>query len=159
MHHETRGLFGLRAGRDRFGGVRDKRSVVSFLWSISRGRILERIGHRNVIATNIATGVWIAMRRKFEICLVLAVALGTWSGKARALAASDKEAIRSLSNQAAGEFDQGRYDSALSKFQRAYGIAKVPKERLNGFHVLRQFLFSLRLQHQGTPTPHHAGSA
>jgi hypothetical protein len=40
---------------------------------------------------------------------------------------SNKEAIRSLSNQAAADFQQGRYESARDKFSRAFRIAEVPK--------------------------------
>jgi hypothetical protein len=44
-----------------------------------------------------------------------------------------------------------RHDTSRA-FQRPveFGIAKVPQGRLNGGHVLHQFLFSLCFQHQGT---------
>ncbi|HET9929968.1 MAG TPA: tetratricopeptide repeat protein [Polyangiaceae bacterium] len=51
--------------------------------------------------------------------------LGT--APALALSDSDKEAIRVLSNQAAADFDQGRYEAARDKFERAYALASVPK--------------------------------
>ena len=50
-----------------------------------------------------------------------------FASHAFALSDSDKEAVRSLSNDAALDFEQLRYASARDKFTRAYGIAKVPK--------------------------------
>ena len=40
--------------------------------------------------------------------------------------AGNKEAVRQLSNEADGDFEAGRYQQALEKFQRAYESAKVP---------------------------------
>ena len=59
--------------------------------------------------------------------LLLFIALSLRCGGALAMPAADKESIRSLSNQAAQDYDEGRYEAALDKFQRAYTIAKVPK--------------------------------
>jgi hypothetical protein len=59
--------------------------------------------------------------------LVLALAVAAWSRPAHALDDSDKEAIRSLSNQAAADFERRNYEAAREKFHRAYEIAKVPK--------------------------------
>ena len=66
------------------------------------------------------------MMRRWGLSLVLAVTLGSWCGTVHALSASDKEALRQLSDDAATEYDEGLYGSALEKFQRAYSIAKVP---------------------------------
>jgi hypothetical protein len=44
-----------------------------------------------------------------------------------ALNDGDKEAVRQLANDAAAEYDKGRYESARTKFLRAYAIAKVPR--------------------------------
>ncbi|MGC4068548.1 MAG: tetratricopeptide repeat protein [Polyangiaceae bacterium] len=59
--------------------------------------------------------------------ITMVVAMGTVSGRAWALTDSDKEAIRALSNEAAADFDAGRYDLAREKFARAYALAKVPR--------------------------------
>jgi hypothetical protein len=59
--------------------------------------------------------------------LVSALALAAWSHPALAVDDSDKEAIRSLSNQGAADFEQRRYEAARDKFVRAYEIARVPK--------------------------------
>ena len=67
------------------------------------------------------------MTTQLRFGLILAVALAAWSNPARALDDSDKEAIRVLSNEAAADFDQRRYDAAREKFLRAYRIAQVPK--------------------------------
>jgi hypothetical protein len=58
---------------------------------------------------------------------ILAAILAAWPHPAGAVDDSDKEAIRSLSNQAAADFDQHRYEAARDKFLRAYGLAQVPK--------------------------------
>jgi hypothetical protein len=47
--------------------------------------------------------------------------------RAWALSDSDKEAVRALSNEAAAEFEAGKYASAKEKFARAYALAKVPR--------------------------------
>jgi hypothetical protein len=44
-----------------------------------------------------------------------------------ALNDGDKEAVRQLANDAAAEYDKGRYESARTKFLRAFAIAKVPR--------------------------------
>jgi hypothetical protein len=44
-----------------------------------------------------------------------------------ALNDSDKEAIRGLSNDAASDYNSGKFDAARDKFGRAYALAKVPK--------------------------------
>ena len=67
------------------------------------------------------------MTNQLRFGLVLAFAFATWANLAQALDDSDKEAIRSLSNQAADDFEQGRYEAAKDKFSRAYRIAEVPK--------------------------------
>lgn len=67
------------------------------------------------------------MTNQLRFGLVLAFALGTWANLAHALDDSDKEAIRALSNQAADDFEQGRYEAAKDKFSRAYRLAEVPK--------------------------------
>ncbi len=67
------------------------------------------------------------MTSKYQFGLFLAVALAAWPHPARAMDDSNKEAIRSLSNQAAADFQQGQYEAAREKFSRAYEIAKVPK--------------------------------
>jgi hypothetical protein len=41
--------------------------------------------------------------------------------------ASNKEAIRLLANDAARDFEAGRYEAALDKFQRAFETARVPR--------------------------------
>ncbi len=54
-------------------------------------------------------------------------ALGTCVNPAWALGDSDKEAVRTLSNEAAAEFKQEHFDVSLDKFMRAYELAKVPR--------------------------------
>jgi hypothetical protein len=44
-----------------------------------------------------------------------------------ALNDSDKEAIRGLSNDAAADYNNGKFEAAHDKFSRAYALAKVPK--------------------------------
>ena len=44
-----------------------------------------------------------------------------------ALNDSDKEAIRGLSNDAAADYNNGKFEAARDKFSRAYALAKVPK--------------------------------
>lgn len=44
-----------------------------------------------------------------------------------ALDDSDKESVRMLSNAAATEFEQGKFEAARDKFTRAYALAKVPR--------------------------------
>lgn len=67
------------------------------------------------------------MTNQLRFGLILTFALAAWTNPARALDDSDKEAIRVLSNEAAGDFDQHRYEAAREKFSRAYRIAQVPK--------------------------------
>lgn len=67
------------------------------------------------------------MTRQIRFGFILALAFAAWTNSARALGDSDKEAVRVLSNEAAGDFDQHRYDAAREKFLRAYRIAPVPK--------------------------------
>ena len=58
---------------------------------------------------------------------ILAVlAIATWAPPTWAMEAGNKEAVRQLSNEADGDFEAGRYQQALEKFQRAYESAKVP---------------------------------
>jgi hypothetical protein len=64
-------------------------------------------------------------RRLLPPAFLLAALAGTCP--ALALDDGDKEAIRSLSNQAASDYESGRYDDALHKFLRAYDTAKVPR--------------------------------
>lgn len=59
--------------------------------------------------------------------LVVAWIVAAWSGPALAMDASNKEAIRLLANEAAREYEDGRYDVALERFQRAYETAKIPR--------------------------------
>ncbi len=66
-------------------------------------------------------------RHLSHLGIILAAAVATWSLPSFAMEASNKEAIRLLSNEAAGEYEAGRYDAALEKFQRAYDTAKVPR--------------------------------
>jgi hypothetical protein len=56
------------------------------------------------------------------LLLICGVSTSSW-----ALNDSDKEAVRSLSNEAAADYAGGRYDEARDKFARAYTIARVPK--------------------------------
>jgi hypothetical protein len=58
---------------------------------------------------------------------LIAAGLGLTSKVALALQDSDKEAVRSLSNQAADEFKQDHFEVARAKFMSAYAIAKVPR--------------------------------
>jgi hypothetical protein len=67
------------------------------------------------------------MNNQLRFGFVLTMALAAWSHPVRAVDDSDKEAIRVLSNEAAADFDQRRYDAAREKFLRAYRIAQVPK--------------------------------
>jgi phenylpyruvate tautomerase PptA (4-oxalocrotonate tautomerase family) len=59
--------------------------------------------------------------------IIVAAALALWSLPTSAMEASNKEAIRLLANEAAGDYATGRYEAALGKFQRAYDTAKVPR--------------------------------
>jgi hypothetical protein len=45
---------------------------------------------------------------------------------AQAMDPSSKEAVRVLANDGAVDFENGRYESALGKFERAYASARVP---------------------------------
>ncbi len=53
--------------------------------------------------------------------------LSFWSRSVWALSDSDKEAVRTLSNQAAEEFKQNQFEAARAKFTSAYRIASVPR--------------------------------
>jgi hypothetical protein len=57
--------------------------------------------------------------------LALAV-VANWSGVALAIDESAREAARTLANEAKQDFDEGRFEEAGRKFQRAYEVAKVP---------------------------------
>ncbi|HYO97250.1 MAG TPA: hypothetical protein VER33_22220 [Polyangiaceae bacterium] len=46
---------------------------------------------------------------------------------ASALDEGDKEAVRSLSNDAAADYQEGNYRRAQQKFQQAYRVARVPR--------------------------------
>ncbi|MFZ5896061.1 MAG: hypothetical protein ACOY0T_33705 [Myxococcota bacterium] len=46
---------------------------------------------------------------------------------AAALDDANKEAVRALANDARSDYEAGRYQAALEKFQRAYEAARVPK--------------------------------
>ena len=59
--------------------------------------------------------------------IALVVVLTLWSLPSIAMEASNKEAIRLLANEAAGEYEAGNFSAALEKFQRAYDTAKVPR--------------------------------
>jgi Tfp pilus assembly protein PilF len=67
------------------------------------------------------------MTNQLRFGLILGLTLAVWTNSARALDDSDKEAIRSLSNQAATDYDQHRYEAARDKFLRAYRLAQVPR--------------------------------
>jgi hypothetical protein len=67
------------------------------------------------------------MTNKIGFGFALAMMLVARPNAAWAIADSNKEAVRSLSNQAATDFEQQRYEAAQDKFSRAYEIAKVPK--------------------------------
>ena len=67
------------------------------------------------------------MTKQYRFGFILALAFAAWTNSAGALEDSDKEAVRVLSNEAASDFDQHRYDAALEKFTRAYRLAPVPK--------------------------------
>ena len=66
--------------------------------------------------------------------IVAVLAIASWApptrameaGNKKAMEAGDKEAVRQLSNEADSEFEAGRDQQALEKFQRAYESAKVP---------------------------------
>jgi len=59
--------------------------------------------------------------------LACAALIVSFAGMAWAIDDSDKEAIRGLSNEAAADYNAGKFDSSLDKFSRAYAIAKVPR--------------------------------
>lgn len=67
--------------------------------------------------------------------MIRALGWASWMGLAltlslnarAALDEGSKQAVRSLANEAAKDFEQGQYESAQAKFERAYGIAKVPR--------------------------------
>jgi len=66
-------------------------------------------------------------RCKWAWMMVATALLELWPHSARALAESDKEAVRTLSNQAVEDFERSRFEEARSKFLSAYEIAKVPR--------------------------------
>jgi hypothetical protein len=68
-----------------------------------------------------------SIARGLDVGCVAALALVGWSLPAHALDDGDKEAIRSLSNQAAAEYERHNYGAAREKFHRAYELARVPK--------------------------------
>lgn len=67
------------------------------------------------------------MIRRSAFYFGIAVTGALWCGTAHALSPGDKDALRTLSDQAANEYDAGQYTSALDKFQRAYSIARIPR--------------------------------
>lgn len=58
---------------------------------------------------------------------LVAAGFGMTSNLALALQDSDKEAVRSLSNQAADEYKKDHFETARAMFMSAYVIAKVPR--------------------------------
>ncbi len=66
-------------------------------------------------------------RHQIIFALVSVSALSLWGHPAWALSDSDKDAVRTLSNQAAQEFNQNQFEAARSKFLGAYQIAQVPR--------------------------------
>jgi hypothetical protein len=81
-----------------------------------------------MLGGRIGKQVTISMNNRFSVGLgiVAVLAIAAWAPPTRALEASNKEAVRQLSNEAYGDFEAGRYQQALEKFQRAYDSAKVP---------------------------------
>lgn len=74
------------------------------------------------------------MRWSFRVCCVkVVIGISAIVGvsaidasSAWALTEADKEAIRSLSDDAATDFDAQRYEAARSKFAQAFEVAKIP---------------------------------
>ncbi len=58
---------------------------------------------------------------------VLGLGWVVWSCPVAALDEHEKQSIREISNQAASDYENGRYESAREKFLRAYASAKVPR--------------------------------
>ena len=65
--------------------------------------------------------------RPLPRALLLVFLASGFTRSAFALADSDKEAVRQLSNDAAADYNAGKLEAARDKFTRAYALAKVPK--------------------------------
>jgi len=67
------------------------------------------------------------MKQQLFSALVLSALVTAWAPTAFAANEDEKEAIRTLSNDAANDFAGSNFDAARAKFERAYDLAKVPK--------------------------------
>lgn len=75
---------------------------------------------------------------------------------ANALDEGDKEAVRSLSNEAAADFQQGNYPRAKQKFQQAYHVARVPRLAVwlaSTYEKMGQLVTAYELYREATTLP------
>src|SRR5664279_470075 len=66
------------------------------------------------------------MTHKLQLGLIAAIVMASWAAPALAIDDSSRSAARTLVNEGAAHFKEGRFEEARRKFMEAYEVAKVP---------------------------------